>query len=283
MPPYKCTICNSMVSKRKSYSHNGGRACKIHKEASDATKDRLDKEATDRKAKEKLEQDRKHDFVHGIGAPQEDPKWCRTHCWICECEGYTPEEVPMRMLVAMQKLQQAGNFNFLDITAQRTAAGFNEKPGLIDFQLGDEPIYYAILHACEKHTRPLVEFVKVARLCSECAQKVGIDVRETLADRMPQKSPSLKTLAMLGATFETSALADNIKTQAAIENLEAGVAIENATEILTERLEREKQLDECIFCGSTSDCGCNMHEDESPVDSDGNLVNNDGDAETDME
>lgn len=216
MKTFTCVICGEEVSKRKSFAFENGRACKTHQEAADATQERLDKEQADREAKAKAQEKRSHERL--FGRPQQQLGWCKKHCWICEKEGFAPEEVPMRMLIALEKQRQKGDFNFFDVQAQREAAGFNEKTPLIDFKVETTELYDKLVAKCQKDMVPLLDMLRVARLCAECANKVGIDVKNTLQERAPKKVPNLKVLWMIGAAYEESDLAKDVKTVAALEN-----------------------------------------------------------------
>jgi len=215
-----CTICGQPVSKRQSYAYGGGRACKVHQEAAEHTQARLDKEEAARKTQKEAaacKSDARH--KHGFfGAEQAQSGWSRNHCWICEKEGFAPDEVPVRLLISMQKLWQEGTFNIFDVTALQEAAGFHEIPPLTDFELTDRKIYDKVHQACERHTTTLLEFLHIARLCGQCAETVGINVRQVLEDRSPTKTTPLETLYLVGMVYEESDMAKKVEKIAALEN-----------------------------------------------------------------
>lgn len=173
MSEYTCTICGKQVSKRQSYAHNGGRACKEHAEAQTSAKERETAVETQKLEEKKREEERAYRRTPGyhMDKARELNEWSMEHCWCCGKPSFTRQQYGLRMMVAMEKVRQLGE---------------NVIPGLLGNQKllveqsglqGRVPVTQFVIdsrdHLYRRDLWEVAQLMGVVIMCKHCAEKSG--------------------------------------------------------------------------------------------------------------
>jgi hypothetical protein len=217
-----CEVCGKNVSKRQSLAlPTGGRACKIHESVQDTVKA---KQLTDnvnaakkKNAEEEEQKRRRHRFDFSLESMQEKQIHNETHCWVCNKPGFKQSTIPQLMLLGMAKLEEKGiPFDILKMPGQ-----VYEELGIVGmavlFEINVEGAsikYYDRLHF------DFTRVIPFAPLCMECIEKLGLKHR---VPKLEPPNPSMETLSIMGAVYETSGMKEEMHRNAATL-----IAMENA-------------------------------------------------------
>lgn len=176
-----CTICGASISKRNSFAHKGGRACKHHPEAQQSL--------TQTKAAEMAKPE-----VVVLGRPspllpedlQQQMVHDRDHCWMCDAWGLSLAEHYLALARGTQRAQEIGEPAMTLFNTKRLIelSGTEGIPRLFHVDVSDRepPLWMR-----SKGLRELVELTKEALLCDGCIKKYGITEDACLEIRAMKK------------------------------------------------------------------------------------------------
>lgn len=236
MPPkmVMCCICGKEVMKAQTYATgetdeegNPLRACKEHEGVAEKAKELKEKSLKDLK-RSMDESPFPGVKQHGLGLGSQHSKhfqqkslekekrkleeeerfreWSVSHCWCCELPGIHLRDFFQLKLIAMEKGKMLGVNNPLSPEMGKVVAGLMEQMGakcvLHAFDLDEKLFekYKEWKNRIHWKCRPIVEFANTIQICFDCQKRTGIEF--DLEAHLPK--PALKTLAIVGATYEGS-------------------------------------------------------------------------------
>jgi len=201
---YTCKICGNQVSKRKSYAYEDGRACKTHDEAAEAAKKREEEQKAKSAALNapKTPRNRKYKSID-----------VRKQCWLCRKEIVTLSEHYSRMLIALERDKNHGEFNFFSNPAKfMKLAGYE---GGECMALPYEYLSLGLKKRLPLDVEMMGQMCGRVLFCSECATKYGLDPEKRLKElTAPASAPgvdTIKAMGILGALYEDSELHQKVK------------------------------------------------------------------------
>ena len=193
MSIFKCTVCGEDVTRPKSFSFNGGRACRKHQEVQDSAQER------------QKEQAKKLDKALALQSQPKIPAWQKTpalalkcRCFSCKSTAVKKEEWADAMLVSMAKAKKNAepseslwdpNSPLHSRVREQLGINLGETPLIVD-RYDVSTFSDAKLMALARGDlaiRDVMRFTKLALLCSNCAANFGL----------VQEKPSLEALMTL--------------------------------------------------------------------------------------
>ena len=225
---FTCNICGKEgITKPKSFAHNGGRACRKHKEAQESHNEsererkkslRIgggfppEKKSFASKAEERrynMNKGRKPEkcFQAFVPPTEEEISKCHNSCWICEKDGIDVRLVYERMLVNMNRPGMKDNFNFLDFFTGKGPVHDKTRKDLGIAEDSDKVIirrFYDLellpaqkFEIKKKEYKQLYDFAKYSVFCAGCCEKFRIK----FVPDMP-RDIDLSNLSVLGKLSE---------------------------------------------------------------------------------
>lgn len=181
MPPktVTCGICNTVVLKAQTYARTDGiRACRSHEGVADEAKKRVEAErARARQATTRGAMITRPAVTEALRAVAEFRDYVNSHCWICSDEGISASQYLCECMIAIQRLQLRGEFNFLKLPEQVRELVGNVK-ALFALPYKDETIDRAIVkHIKDRRVRDVIHVLTFIRICQPCIVKHGYQAR----------------------------------------------------------------------------------------------------------
>ena len=183
MNEFDCVICGSKVSKRQSYAHGNGRACRAHQEAqqSKETRERL---IADRLKADQERTQRRNDR-YAV------PTQVGPHCWLCRKPGILERDAYALLLVGMAKAELKAKdsgtpMNFLQMMEQASVeAGVAGQTILTQFaltQLTNKQKDTIFKSRMDFDTKMLIDMAGALICCPDCMRRL---------DLVPPKRPEI--------------------------------------------------------------------------------------------
>ncbi len=188
MPPKTviCAVCGQTVLKAQTYARaDGSRACKTHEgvaeeaerlRAEQAVAAQQKREAPKRKPWEPSEDLRNEETRFYEEEAHQFREWANTHCWTCSREGISLRDYFANAMVAIERLQMRGEFNFL--TMPQDIMRLQGNPlvlAMVPYDDDkDQRIYRAITNW---KIKDIIHFLRCVNICVECAAKFGVQDR----------------------------------------------------------------------------------------------------------
>jgi len=198
---FTCEVCGEQVSKRKSYAHGEGRACKTHEEAQESHK--------------KSEEQRELNLKKRTGRSKGDrpnssntPKpLMKPMCWTCGSNAIPLSEWARYQLVAMEKVNlQHKNINAMEMLRLQNEEARKMLPEDVSvvvniIHIKEDKQLEKVLNRTRKRFRDAVKLGRGTCICSGCAKSIGIKWQD---ERLTEKA--MENSAMLGAVYELSGM-----------------------------------------------------------------------------